>query len=51
MFCFMKISLVLEVNKTGVVYYVDATNGVKGELNPCDKMDSGEGLLEQPKYV
>lgn len=49
MFFFMKISFVLEVNKTGVVRYMDAANGAKGELNPCDKMDSGEGLLGQPK--
>lgn len=48
MFCFMRISLVLEVNKTGVVYYVHVTNEAKGELNPCDRMDSGEGLLGNP---
>lgn len=44
----MRISLVFEVNKTGGVCYVHSTNGAKGELNPCDKMDSGEGLLGQP---
>lgn len=48
MFCFMRISLVLEVNKTGVLYYVHTTNGAKGEVNPCDKMNSVEGLLGQP---
>lgn len=48
MFCFMRTFLVLEVNKTGVVCYVHATNGAKGELNRCDKMDSDEGLLGQP---
>lgn len=48
MFCFMRTSLVLEVNKTGVVCYVHGTNGAKGELSHCDKMDSDEGLLGQP---
>lgn len=43
----MRISLVLEVNKTGVVCYMHTTNGAKGELNPCDKMDSDGGLLGQ----
>lgn len=48
MFCIMRISLVLEVNKTGVVCYIHTTNGAKGELNSCDKMDSDEGLLGEP---
>lgn len=44
----MRTSVVLEVNKTGIVCYVCIANGVKGELNPCGKMDSDEGLLGQP---